>query len=524
MIFASVALRDAEGALLAHGQLVGDTRWSKGRRLSADDIAAAQAAGLTELTVARLDDGDVAEADAAARLGAALAGAGVVALPPAHGRVNLAASAAGLLIVDARAVDALNAVDEALTLGTLAPHARVAAGEIVATVKIIPYAVGRATLATAVACAAPLRVAPFRAVPVDLIQTMLSGQSAKAQAKTDAVTRARLGALGAIAGRSETCAHEIAALAAALAQPTGAAITLVTGASATVDRRDVIPAAIAAAGGVVERLGMPVDPGNLLCLGRIGERMVIGLPGCARSPKRNGFDWVLERLVAGLSVTSADIAGMGVGGLLPEAERPQPRAATGAAGVVGAIILAAGRSTRMGGPSKLVADLHGRAVVAHVVEAVAAAGLPPPIVVVGDRAEAVRGALGGQAVEFVVAPDFADGLSASLRAGLASVPPEWRAALVLLGDMPRVTPATLRALAAAAADDATIAVPVWAGKRGNPVLWGRAHFGALRGLTGDVGGKALLSEFADRVIEVAADSDGVLIDVDTPEALAALRG
>lgn len=524
MIFASVAPGDAEGALLAHGQLVGGTRWSKGRRLSAADIATARDAGLATLTVARLEDGDVAEADAAARLGAALAGAGIVALPPAHGRVNLAAGAAGLLIVETDAVAALNAIDEGLTLGTLAAHARVAAGEIVSTVKIIPYAVGGATLAAAVACAVPLRVAPFGAVTVDLIQTELSGQSAKAQAKTDAVTRARLAALGAIAGRSETCAHDIAVLAAQLARPTTAAITLVTGASATVDRRDVIPAAIVAAGGIVERLGMPVDPGNLLCLGRIGARAVIGLPGCARSPKRNGFDWVLERLVAGLSVTSAGIAAMGVGGLLPEAERPQPRAAAGAAGVVGAIILAAGRSTRMGGSSKLVADLHGRAVVTHVVGAVAAAGLPQPIVVVGDRAEAVRAALDGHPVDIVVARDFAEGLSASLRAGLAAVPPSWSAALVLLGDMPRVTPATLRALAAAALDDATIAVPVWKGKRGNPVLWGRAHFGALRGLSGDVGGKALLSDHAGRVVEVAADSDGVLIDVDTPEALAALRG
>lgn len=327
MIFASVALRDAEGALLAHGQSVGGTRWSKGRRLSADDIRAAAYAGLTALTVARLDAGDVAEAEAAAQLGAALAGPGVTALPPAHGRVNLAAAAAGLLIVEAKAVDELNGVDEGLTLGTLTPHARVAAGEIVATVKIIPYAVPGAALAAAVACAVPLRVAPFRAVTVDLIQTHLSGQSAKAQAKTDAVTRARLAALGAVAGRSESCVHAVDALASGLAQPTSAAITLVTGASATVDRRDVIPAAIVAAGGSVERLGMPVDPGNLLCLGRIGDRMVIGLPGCARSPKRNGFDWVLERLVAGLDVTSADIAGMGAGGLLPEAERPQPRAA-----------------------------------------------------------------------------------------------------------------------------------------------------------------------------------------------------
>ena len=327
MRFGAVAVADATGALLAHGQHVGGARWSKGRRLSDADIDAARAEGLTSLTVAQLDAGDVAEADAATRIGAALAGSGVVALPPAHGRVNLAAAAAGLLLVDPRAVDALNAVNEGVTLGTLAAFARVAAGDIVATVKIIPYAVPGATLAAAIACALPLRIAAFGAVTVDLIQTMLPGQTAKAQAKTDRVTRARLATLGAVVGRSEICAHDGAALAARLALPTTAAITLVTGASATVDRRDVIPAAMVAAGGIVERLGMPVDPGNLLCLGRIGARAVIGLPGCARSPKRNGFDWVLERLVAGLAVTGADIAGMGVGGLLPEAERPQPRVA-----------------------------------------------------------------------------------------------------------------------------------------------------------------------------------------------------
>ncbi len=324
MIFAEVPLDRAGGALLAHGRSVGGARWAKGRRLDPADVAAAARAGLATLTVAVLEANDVPEADAAARLAAALAGANVAAQPPAHGRVNLAATVAGVLLV--RGIDAVNAVDEGITLGTLAPFARVAAGEVVATVKIIPYAVGASELAAALAAAVPLDVAAFRAVTIDLIQTLLPGQTEKAQAKTLAVTEARLASLGTAIGRVETCAHEPAALAARLALPTAAAITLVAGASATVDRRDVIPAAIVSAGGAVERLGMPVDPGNLLCLGSIGGRAVIGLPGCARSPKRNGFDWVLERLVAGLPVTAADIAAMGSGGLLPGAEpKARPR-------------------------------------------------------------------------------------------------------------------------------------------------------------------------------------------------------
>ena len=323
MKFASVPLAEAAGALLAHGQTVGGERWSKGRVLSASDLDLAAGSGLATLTVARLDTDDVAEAIAAARLGNALAGANVVALAPAHGRVNLAATTAGVFLVEPGAVDALNAVDEAVTLGTLPGFARVAAGDIVATVKIIPYAVPGAALDATLTLVRPLSVAAFEAITVDLIQTILPGQSRKANAKTLAVTGARLASLGAVTGRSGTCGHDITALTEHLAAPTAARITLVAGASATVDRRDVVPAAIVAAGGVVERLGMPVDPGNLLCLGRIGERIVIGLPGCARSPKRNGFDWVLERLVAGLPVDGASIAGMGVGGLLPGAE---PRA------------------------------------------------------------------------------------------------------------------------------------------------------------------------------------------------------
>jgi molybdenum cofactor cytidylyltransferase len=103
-------------------------------------------------------------------------------------------------------------------------------------------------------------------------------------------------------------------------------LTLILGASATSDRADVAPAAVVHAGGKIERFGMPVDPGNLLFLGSIGKSDVVGLPGCARSPALNGVDWVLERLSAQLPVTSADIANMGVGGLLKEMTgRPHPR-------------------------------------------------------------------------------------------------------------------------------------------------------------------------------------------------------
>jgi molybdenum cofactor cytidylyltransferase len=284
-----------------------------------------------------------------------------------------------------------------------------------------------------------------------------------------------------------------------------------------VDRGDVVPRAIQLLGGTVTRLGMPVDPGNLLVLGEVQGTPVIGLPGCAKSPKRNGLDLVLERLLAGLEVTAVDIAAMGEGGLLPEAERPEPRAAARVPQRVGAVLMAAGRSSRFGSAHKLLAEWRGRPLVAHAADAIAAAGLPPPIVVTGHEGAAVRAALAGRNVQFVDAPDWAEGMGRSLAAGIAAVPSDWDAVLVCLGDMPAVEPALIAALAAASGD---VVVPVWEGRRGHPVRWPRAAFPRLLTLTDDAGGKAVMGDFA--VTESAAPSAACLLDIDTPAALASL--
>ncbi len=522
MKFGPAPIHDCEGAILAHSQMIGGRRLAKGRPLTAADLDDARAEGVAELIVARLEAGDVREDEAAARLGTAIAGGGVAAQKPVHGRVNLVAVTDGLVRVDAAAVDALNAVDESLTLGVLPPLARVVAGDIVATIKIIPYAVPGRALEAALATAPTIAVPPFRAAEVALIQTRLPGQPDKLFVKTERVTRDRIVALGGRLSVSVQCAHDQAALADRLRTLERVAMILVAGASATADRRDVVPAAVEAAGGRIERLGMPVDPGNLLCLGFLGAVPVLGLPGCARSPKRNGVDLVIERWLAGIAVDSAAIARLGVGGVLAEVERPEPRAARpAAAGVVGALLMAAGRSSRMGGANKLLADLGGRPVVAHAMGAIEAAGLPA-IVVTGNMAAEVAAAIGDRA-QVVEAPDFAEGVSRSLRAGIAAVPAGWRAAIVCLGDMPHVPPAVLTGLAAAAREPQNIVVPTWQGKRGNPVLWPRAHFARLAALDGDVGGKALLAEFAEHVIEIEVETDAILADIDTPDALAAAR-
>lgn len=328
MKFGAVPTVEAEGALLGHGQSIGARRLPKGHVLGTGDLATATAEGIASLIVAQLEPGDVAEDEAATRLAEALAGDGVILSAARHGRVDLIATCDGLFACESAAVDAVNGWSEAIGLGTLWPLRPVRAGAVVATVKIIPYAVPGDVLAGAVeeARAAQIRVHAFAALAVGLIQTRLPGQPDKLFAATAATTRARLGRIGANLVHDVACAHDVGPLALSIEAQADVPVVLVAGASATVDRRDVIPSAIVAAGGTIDRLGMPVDPGNLLCLGRIGARFVIGLPGCARSPKRNGIDLVLERIAAGLPIDGGVIAKMGVGGLLADtADRPEPR-------------------------------------------------------------------------------------------------------------------------------------------------------------------------------------------------------
>lgn len=330
MRFGPVPLPEAAGAILAHSVPLPGARLRKGQLLGPAEVGALAAAGLSEVIVARLDPGDVPEDAAAEAVAAALlpdpAAARLSRTAAFTGRVNLHAAAAGVLVVDAARVDALNRVDPAITLATLRPYARVAAGELVATVKIISYGVARAAVeAAAAAGAGALRLCPVVLRSAGLLLTEVPGQDAKLTAKGRRVTEARLAALGMTLAGVEVVPHRTAAIAAALARLPGEILLILTG-SATSDPHDVAPEAVRSAGGEVLRYGMPVDPGNLLFLGRLGARAVIGLPGCARSPALNGADFVLERLACGIPVTAGDIAGMGVGGLLKEIpSRPQPR-------------------------------------------------------------------------------------------------------------------------------------------------------------------------------------------------------
>ena len=281
---------------------------------------------------ARLGPEDVSEDEAARIIADALCGAHVASTKPFTGRANLQAVPAGVAVIDRERLIELNSLDEGLTVATVPPFQTVRAGQLVATVKIIPFALSRSVVQTAEdllrKSSRLVSVAPFAARTAGLIITRVPGMKESLLAKRAKVIRERLEGMGSNLGLHEVVTHETSVVCEAMKRHAAAGHDpiLVFGASAIVDRGDVIPQAVINAGGEVVHLGMPVDPGNLLLVGRLGDADVIGVPSCASSPKLNGFDWVLARRLAGLPVGRAEIVAMAPGGLLMEIPtRPQPR-------------------------------------------------------------------------------------------------------------------------------------------------------------------------------------------------------
>ena len=524
---------DAVGAILAHSVAHNEGVYKKGKQLASSDLERLKAAGIQRVFAARLEVGDVAEDEAAQALGEKVGGAYLMAQQPFTGRANLYASRHGVLMVDSARVTALNRIHEDITLATLPPFSVVEQRQMAATIKIIPFAVARSVLDQALAIIGDVpivSVAPFRPHAVGLVISTLPRNKPSLVQKSETSMRDRVNALGSKLSEVIVCEHRIVTVRDAVAKlhAVGCNPILVFGASAIVDRGDVVPASVVAAGGRVVHLGMPVDPGNLMMFAELQGVPVIGVPSCARSPKVNGFDWVLERVLAGVPMGGQDIMDMGPGGLLAEiSSRPSPREGVPLvprAAKITAIVLAAGKSSRMGS-NKLLADLGGKPLLLHCVENLKASAVHDITVVTGNEAEKVSEALKGLDVKFVHNAQFADGLSKSLKSGLANVGSDIDGVLIALGDMPLVDARTVDRLIAAfsVADHRTICVPVHEGKRGNPVLWGRQHFVSLQAVEGDQGGRLLMDFLSDEIVEVEVPSRAVLVDVDTPLALGDLR-
>ena len=543
MKFGPIPTSEARDAILAHSQPLASGKLSKGHRLQADDLARLQAEEVTTVIVCRLEPGDLMEDEAADRLSSMIDLRGFTRSPASTGRVNFYASANGLFRGNKALVDRFNAVDPAITLACLADRRDVRTGDLVATVKIIPLAVAGACVAEAAVIlqeGIAFEVAPYRRHRVHLVATQLPSLKPSVMDKTTRVLEARLLPSGSRLASEQRVPHRADAVADAIRATLndkatledGPPLIIVFGASAVADADDVIPSAIRLAGGVVDQVGLPVDPGNLLVLGHVGDVPVIGAPGCARSPKENGFDWVLNGILAGHPPNRVEMTGWGVGGLLMEIpSRPLPRQSATKdvdPAALGLVVLAAGRASRMGegGRHKLLAEFEGEPLVRRSVRQAIEADIGPVTVITGHRSAEVAAALSGFPVEVAENTDFASGMASSLKTGLAAVEAKGLPGMmVLLADMPDVSSGDITALARAYAKSGGKAIvrAVSDGQRGNPVILPAATFEALKALEGDIGARPVIESAGLAVIDVEI-GPAARLDVDTPEAILAAGG
>jgi molybdenum cofactor cytidylyltransferase len=324
MKFRRVTLAEAAGHILGHN-VVHDGRrlLKKGRRLTQAELATLVRTGHDAVYVAMLEPSDVEEDAAALRVGRAIAEAGALLAKPAHGgRVSLLAPEHGVLSLERELLLELNLLD-GVTLAALPSHRVVAAGEHVATLKVIPFALPEATVRAAELLAAR-RVLSFRALRPRRVSLLVSGAASRQERLFDAY-RTPLGER--IAGLGDHALHAAyvvlgeaperelgAAIAAELDQSVD--LLIVVGETATMDADDLVPRAIRRAGGEVDVVGAPVFPGNLLLLGHRGGSLILGAPGCVRSRATNVVDLLLPRLLLGDRLGRRDVAELGQGGLL----------------------------------------------------------------------------------------------------------------------------------------------------------------------------------------------------------------
>ena len=550
MIFAEFDIDECLGAVLAHSRKLDGKRIAKGRVLDAGLIEAFVRNGVTSLVCAKPEKGDRSEDEVASqiaqKLAEGLAAEDIEVSIAATGRVNFKTRKTGLIRYERDQLRAFNMVHEGVGLSLPAHNQLLSAGQFIATLKVIPFFLHRDVVAKLLHALGDAPLFTFHALAskrAALIQTYGHALPDKVYQATETVTRNRLQALGSQLISSLQSAHETDALARQIetAIKQGAEMLLICGGSAIVDRQDVIPAAICQLGGQIDQLGLAVDPGNMLMTAAIGGVPVIGMPGCARSPKLNGFDWVLQLLLAAIPLDRETLADLAAGGLLSEiASRPMPRIQAEKQSrqkaetpqKMACILLAAGQSRRMGGTNKLLMEIRGKPVVRYAAEALCQAGLGDVYVVTGHQPEQVQNSLNGLQVTFVHNPDYASGQASSVVQAISVLPEGVSDVLIALGDMPLINPALLTALAKQhLAKSGTglpqITLPTYQiegnsemVRRGNPVIWSRAFFADLTELSGDQGGRQILADYPACIQQLHWPDPHAFMDVDTGEAFA----
>lgn len=521
---------DALNHPLAHSIRLNNRVIRKGEILTKEIVSTLTNENIESIAVVIPGTNDCHEDAVASDIAHNLTIMGITIAPAIGGRYNIYAEHEGLFILNTDSIHALNRVDESITLATLQTFSNVTQGQLLATIKIIPFYVNALIVNQAIAAAQSisLEVRPWlNNQHIALVQTTSPSLAAKVYEKSLRVQRQRLETYGMTSISDYQTNHQVDQLGKLLS---GLAskydLIMILGASATCDRSDVIPSSIESAEGLVIHFGMPVDPGNLLLIGKIHKAKIIGLPGCARSPALNGFDWVLDRLMAGFTVGKLDIQGMGVGGVLKDSPArgiSREENHNSHPSRIGAIVLAGGLSSRMG-DNKLLLDWNtDQKLIDPVLELVSSWPFAERVLV-GSRDFKYVSERANPEITSINNPHPEKGLATSLALGIQMIT-DVDAIIVFLGDMPLVNMKTIERLIATFSpqEGAAMVYPLYQGERGNPVLIGRRFFEELGQLEGDQGARILLDRYPHLVKGVSVDDPGILLDIDDQETLQRLR-
>ena len=517
MYFGEILIEKSIGNILGHTLNLDGKKLSKGKKITSQDVKALKANGYKSIICAKSNINDIHEDKIAKNIGKLFINNTVISEDPYTGRVNLLASKSGLLNIDEKLIEKFNSTSEDVTIATLKNYSKVNKGDMIATIKIIPFYVSSKVLnkIKKLLLKKSLLIHTFLRKKVGLILTHSKNENNKLNNISIKRISERLTKLNSSLTKVITCKHEsnIIAENIKIFKNQKINLVLILGASAIVDIRDKIPKAILLSHGKIIRFGMPVDPGNLLLIGKIKNIPIIGLPGCARSPSLNGFDWVLERIIADINLSNKDIYQMGVGGLLKTIKNNK---LNNKVYKVANIILAAGQSKRMKEINKLLININNKIMIKNIIDNAIKSNATDNIIVLGHENEKVEKIIGNNII-VSINPNYKKGLSTSLKNGISALPEDCDAAIIILGDMPKISFNLINSLIKKfdPENNINIVTPSYQGKRGNPILIGRKFFPDILNLKGDVGAKSIISNHENELFDIPQKDSSALIDIDT---------
>ena len=527
----NLAPQDSIGVVLAQTYNLPGKIISKGTFVTNEVVGYFKTGNVKTILCAVPEEGDIHEDEAAEAISSAIDKNHIYADKASTGRVNFKSQSLCLVRYDRDFIKEVNLVDESIAFSIVEHNQLLAEGDLIATLKIIPFFMQKKYVDRVIKMLTKdqlFKIHNLKKKEVTLIQTCFEWQKKSIFTATSNVTKARLEALGCSLKKEKLINHDYDTLRAIIRSSVKnePEILLVSGATAITDRSDYIPKAILSEGGEIIQYGLAVDPGNLLLIGKVGNTTVIGMPGCARSPKLNGFDWVLQLLMADIPINREELADMGAGGLLMEiASRPLPRALAKSVSkhekkVMG-VILAAGNSTRMGKDNKLLSYIGDAPLIRNTAIEMLKSDLDSCSIVLGYQSDKVADVIKDLNVNLILNPLWKEGQASSLRAAINTLDSTYSDLLIMLGDLPGIKSSHINSIIEEhlLTDNrkSNITIPSFKGQKGNPVIWGRSFFHDLSNLEGDVGGRTLFSEHPAAINILEMNDPWVVKDADTPE-------